>query len=684
TVTDANATVTVNNTTVTSGTASGSINLSVGTNTITTVVTAEDGSTTKTYTVVVTRAAPASTDATLSALSLSSGTLSPSFAAGTVSYTASVPNTTTSITVTPTVNQANATVTVNNTTVTSGTASGSISLSVGTNTITTVVTAEDGSTTKTYTVVVIRAVAPTFAISPGAGPLPEAMAGEDYHQEISVSGGVTPLLFSLSAGSLPDGMVLNVSTGALTGPLDNDTEGDYSFTVAVEDGNGDTTTVAYTLKVVARAVTVSDKVVTVAPGTTPADVYLNSGATGGPFTAADLTFVEPANAGTATIIQGQVAQAGPVTPVGWYLQFTPNFSYSGQVRVGFRLTSALGVSNTGTVTYNLGYDPDSVVQDIDGLVRGFVRSRQSLIASTLNVPGLLERRRMATATDPITMRMSPSPDGMTLGFSTSLAQIEAARDHADGVASGDLRPFNLWIDGAVMAHNRDDNGDKWGQFAMISVGADYLLSEKALIGLSFHYDHMTDPSDEDAELTGNGWLAGPYASLELGHGVYFDTSVLYGGSSNDIDTAFWDGKFDTRRFVFDTALKGQWELDNDVILSPKARLLYLSEKVETYSVSNDLGDEIGLDGFTTEQLRASLGAEISRNFTLDSGAQMTPVLGASVGFSGLDGAGAFGTVSAGMSLETASKMSVNARLLFTIEGDGDVGFGLRVGAASRF
>ncbi|MBP2550124.1 hypothetical protein J2858_003057, partial [Neorhizobium galegae] len=102
-------------------------------------------------------AAPASTDVTLSALSLSSGTLSPSFAASTVSYTASVPNTTTSITVTPTVTDANATVTVNNVPVTSGTASGSISLSVGTNTITTVVTAEDGSTTKTYTVVVTRA-----------------------------------------------------------------------------------------------------------------------------------------------------------------------------------------------------------------------------------------------------------------------------------------------------------------------------------------------------------------------------------------------------------------------------------------------------------------------------------------------------------------------------------------------
>jgi len=151
--TQANATITVNGTSVTSGAASGSISLNVGSNTITVVVTAQDGATTKSYTVSVTRL---SNDATLSALALSSGTLSPSFASGTTSYTASVANSVTSITVTPTRTQANATITVNGNSVTSGSASGSISLSNGSNTITVVVTAQDGSTTKSYTVTVTR------------------------------------------------------------------------------------------------------------------------------------------------------------------------------------------------------------------------------------------------------------------------------------------------------------------------------------------------------------------------------------------------------------------------------------------------------------------------------------------------------------------------------------------------
>jgi hypothetical protein len=97
-----------------------------------------------------------SNDSTLSNLTISSGTLTPTFASGTISYTDSVVNSVSSITVTPTVNESHATVTVNTIAVTSGSPSGAISLVVGTNTITVLVTAQD-TTTKTYTVTVTRA-----------------------------------------------------------------------------------------------------------------------------------------------------------------------------------------------------------------------------------------------------------------------------------------------------------------------------------------------------------------------------------------------------------------------------------------------------------------------------------------------------------------------------------------------
>ena len=99
---------------------------------------------------------PPSTNANLSGLALSAGTLTPVFASGVTSYTASVANATTSTTLTPTLAESHATVTVNGTSVVSGNASGSISLSVGDNAVATIVTAQDGVTRRTYTLAVTR------------------------------------------------------------------------------------------------------------------------------------------------------------------------------------------------------------------------------------------------------------------------------------------------------------------------------------------------------------------------------------------------------------------------------------------------------------------------------------------------------------------------------------------------
>ena len=152
-----NATVTVNGEPVTSGTASDDIELIKGeTTTITVVVTSADGMTIRSTTIdVVTR--PLSNNANLSGLTISSGTPTPVFAVGTTDYTVDVGNAVDRVTVTPTTEHADATVTVNGTLVTSGSASSDIDLIEGeTTTIAVVVTAEDGTTKRTYTIGVFR------------------------------------------------------------------------------------------------------------------------------------------------------------------------------------------------------------------------------------------------------------------------------------------------------------------------------------------------------------------------------------------------------------------------------------------------------------------------------------------------------------------------------------------------
>ena len=134
----------------------GMVPLAGGDNIITVEVTAEDGTTTLTYTVTVTRDAPLSNDATLSSLSLSDGTLDPTFMSGTQSYTASVANSVTSTMVTAETTDPNAAEPVIKLDGTEDT-DGTVDLAEGANIITVEVTAEDTTTTLTYQVTVTRA-----------------------------------------------------------------------------------------------------------------------------------------------------------------------------------------------------------------------------------------------------------------------------------------------------------------------------------------------------------------------------------------------------------------------------------------------------------------------------------------------------------------------------------------------
>lgn len=129
----------------------GGSNLVVGDNTITVTVTAEDGETTKVYTVIAKRgAAELSSNAELSDLKVDGTTIN-GFDANTLNYTLNVPNGQTSVTVAATGSDSKATVAV----------AGGNSLIVGDNAVTVTVTAEDGATKKVYTITVQRAAATT-------------------------------------------------------------------------------------------------------------------------------------------------------------------------------------------------------------------------------------------------------------------------------------------------------------------------------------------------------------------------------------------------------------------------------------------------------------------------------------------------------------------------------------------
>jgi surface protein len=321
TTNDANATATVNG-----ASPATPVTLAVGGTTVTVQVTAQDGST-QSYTVAVTRAA--SSDATLSALALSQGSLSPSFASGTLAYTASVPNSVSSLIVTPTTNDANATATVNGASATTP-----VTLALGSNTVTVQVTAQDGVTTQSYTVTVTRAAlssdATLSALSLSSGSLSPSFASGTLAYTASVPNSVSSLIVTPTTNDANATATVNGASATTPVTL---AVGSNTVTVQVTAQDG-VTTQSYTVTVTRAA---SLTVALTGP----------SGAVTGPFTVT-ATLSSPVVsfvASDVTVVNGQVTG---VTGSGtsYAIAVTPVLGQQVSVSVAAGVVStALGTSN---------------------------------------------------------------------------------------------------------------------------------------------------------------------------------------------------------------------------------------------------------------------------------------------------------------------------------------------------
>ena len=246
--------------------------------------TAGNGAVQVERTVTVTE--PASTDADLASLAISAGTL-PAFDADTISYAVNVGNDVASVMVTPTTADTGATLTIDGTDATSGTASAPIPLTAGVETaIVILVTAEDGSTEKTYTLTMTRAAPPnqppvidgiddlnvvagtlvtlTFhsATDPDgndaaltyrwtqAGGTPDVtLSGADTATAtFTAPSNAMSLSFRLTVtdeGGASSGWTTNVVTGSVT-PAENTAPSITGGQLIGRDENGDTTVATYT------------------------------------------------------------------------------------------------------------------------------------------------------------------------------------------------------------------------------------------------------------------------------------------------------------------------------------------------------------------------------------------------------------------------------------------------------
>jgi len=170
--------------------------------------------------------------------------------------------------------------------------------------------------------------------------------------------------------------------------------------------------------------------------------------------------------------------------------------------------------------------------------------------------------------------------------------------NADGVMKGQLDgatkggKIDVWGEAQLQDFNfQGEDGD----FAILYMGADYLVSDKVLIG--------------------------PYATVKLGKRLYVDGRAAWGTSENSLNPlgTFTD-EFDTSRALYAGTVSGDWTFDNQVSLRPELSVKHLSESQKSYT--DTLG--VVIPKQTVDLSELSFGPRLSKPVELNPRWTMTP------------------------------------------------------------
>ncbi|EPD42980.1 hypothetical protein HMPREF9701_01231 [Delftia acidovorans CCUG 274B] len=189
--------------------------------------------------------------------------------------------------------------------------------------------ATNATGTSSPATVSITVSAPTIALTPTS--LPNGTTGSSYSTTLSASGGMAPYTYAITAGSLPVGLSLNVSTGVISGTPSS--SGTTNLTITATDANSATGSRAYTFAINAQAPVAGAVSATVAANSSANPITLNL--SGG--AAISVTVASAASHGTAT------ASGTSVT-------YTPTTGYSGSDSFTYTATNTSGTSSPATVS----------------------------------------------------------------------------------------------------------------------------------------------------------------------------------------------------------------------------------------------------------------------------------------------------------------------------------------------
>ncbi|MBX9802944.1 MAG: IPT/TIG domain-containing protein [Caulobacteraceae bacterium] len=371
--------------------------------------------------------------------------------------------------------------------------------------------------------------------------LPGVMAGLPYEQVMSATGGAGTYTYAVTAGALPNGIILT-SAGRLVGS--SYAVGTFGFTVTATDSFSNTGSVALSLVILARPDPSQDPDVR---GLNAAQAEATRRLTSTQIENFSRRLEDLRNGGTsAALSQGIQFQSG-IAELGQ--QSDPRTRFGG-----------------GRMIEAPAYDPD----------------RAELNAM------LWQGQGSDDGAGPIDR--GPSGLGLATGGAPALAGgMGGARADGGSDPTGGVR---LWTGGSITVGERDADS---GQAALsissrgLSVGADFAVTPTFDLGFGGGMgEETTDVGSRDSSVDSSSWVGVVYGSWRPDDGIYVDGMLGHGSLSFDmsrrvtIDNSLVTGSRDGTA-IFGSLAIGFDRLVGDGRLSTYGRLESLNAELDAYT-----------------------------------------------------------------------------------------------------
>lgn len=174
-------------------------------------------------------------------------------------------------------------------------------------------------------------------------------------------------------------------------------------------------------------------------------------------------------------------------------------------------------------------------------------------------------------TAPVSMTLNDAGGSMDVSLSAL-----AGADANMGAGS-----FDVW---AEANYARFDNSGSEGDFSLFYVGADYLVTDRVLVGVLAQFDNFESENDRTSVAAdGNGFMVGPYVTARLANSLYADARIAWGQADNSVTPlGTYTDDFDTTRMLFAGSLSGDYAVNTHLTLRPTIEYRTFNETQEAY------------------------------------------------------------------------------------------------------